>query len=153
KGVSYRGIADTLRQLYGLKVDHTTVMDWVSRYMGRMNEYLAQFQPQVGDIWHADEQFIKVSGKQEYIWNVLDNETRFLLDSNESPTRSGADARKTFQLAKATACKKAHTVITDGAFNYTDAVRKEFADRHNKNPHYRYVSIRHHDATNNPIER
>ena len=153
KGVSYRGIADTIRQLFGLEVTHVTIMNWVSCYMGRINDYVNTMKPQVGEVWHADEQLIKAKGKQEYVWNVLDGDTLFLLASNESPTRNYNDARETFQQAKAVAGKKAQLVVTDGAFNYQKAVRKEFATYANPKPHYRYVSIRAKDASNNKIER
>ena len=153
KGVSYRGIADSLKQLYGLKVTHPTVMAWVQTYMAKINTYAQQQHPVVGETWHADEQFIKVQGKQEYVWNVLDGDTRFLLAANHSPTRRYEDARTTFQIAKETAQKKAQTVVTDGSFNYTHAVHKEFATYANPQPHKRYVSIRAHDSSNNNIER
>jgi len=154
KGVSYRGIADSIKQFFGLKVTHVTVMNWVNDYMQKINEYVNQMKPeQISDVWHADEQFIKVKGKQEYVWNVLDSESRFLLASNEKPTRTTADARETFQKAKAIAGKKAQTVITDGSFSYEQAVRKEFATYKNPRPHYRYVSMRAKDVSNNRIER
>ena len=153
KGVSLRGIADSLKQLYGLEVTHVTVMNWVQKYMVLINAHVAQFKPSVGDVWHADEQFIKARGKQEYVWNVLDGDTRFLLAAHESPTRNYGDARATFQEAKATAGKKARTVVTDGAFSYERAVRKEFATRENPKPHHRYISLREKDASNNKIER
>lgn len=154
KGVSYRGIADSIKQFYGLKVTHPTIMSWVNTFMGKINAYVDTMQPQVGDTWHADEQFIKAKGKEEYIWNVLDRDTRFLLASNESPTRRYTDARQTFQEAKSIAGKKATTVITDGAFSYDKAVRKEFATYSNPKPHRRYISLadRSH-PNNNPIER
>jgi transposase-like protein len=153
KGVSFRGIADSIKQFYGLKVTHVTVMNWINTYMEKINNYVNTLQPNVSDVWHADEQFIKAKGKQEYVWNVLDSDTRFLLASNEKPTRSYNDARETFQQAKAIAGKKAETVITDGAFSYEKAVRKEFATYKNPNPHYRYVSIRAKDSSNNKVER
>ncbi len=85
---------------------------------------------------------------------MLDRDTKFLLASNESPTRRYTDARQTFQEAKGIAGKKATTVITDGAFSYDKAVRKEFATYSNPKPHRRYVSLadRTH-PNNNPIER
>jgi len=153
KGVSYRGIADSIKQLYGLEVTHVTIMNWVNIYMGKINNYVNSLQPQVGDLWHADEQFIKVKGKEAYVWNVLDNKTRFLLASNQSATRKYEDARETFQQAKETAGKKALAVVTDGAFSYDKAVRKEFASYNNPEPHIRYVSLRQKTGNNNPIER
>lgn len=153
KGVSYRGIADSLKQFYGLKLTHVTIINWVNNYMEKINAYVNSLKPAVGDTWHADEQFIKVKGNQQYIWNVLDSDTRFLLASNESPTRTTVDARQTFKMAKEQAGKKALTVITDGSFSYDKAVRKEFSTYKNPNPHYRYVSIRAKDTSNNKIER
>lgn len=153
KGVSYRGIADSMNQLFGLRVTHVTVMNWVNGHMARINNYVNGLKPNVSDLWNADEQFIKVKGKEAYVWNVLDNETRFLLAANQSPTRTTEDARKTFQIAKETAGKKALTVVTDGSFNYQKAVRKEFMTYDNPNPHYRYVSLKQHDSNNNVIER
>ena len=107
----------------------------------------------VGNRWHEDEQFIKVKGKQEYIWNVLDSDTRFLLASNESPTRTTQDARQTFQQAKAVAKEPAKTIVTDGAFTYEKAVNKEFMTYANPKPHEKYVSLKQHTGNNNRIER
>ena len=152
KGVSYRGIADSMKQLFGLKVTHVTIINWVNDYMAKINKHVEGLKPNVSDLWNANEQFIKVKGKEAYVWNVLDNETRFLLASNQSPTRTYEDARETFQIAKATAQKKAKTIVTDGAFSYQKAVRKEFATYKNPNPHYRYVSLNQHDSNNNVIE-
>ena len=153
RGVSYRGIREHLKQFLGLKVNHGTIMRWVNDYMAKINSHVANFKPQVSDLWNADEQFIKVKGKEAYVWNVLDNETRFLLASNQSPTRSTIDARETFRQAKEVAGKKAGTIVTDGSFSYEEAVRKEFATYKNRNPHYRYVSLRERDSNNNVIER
>ena len=153
KGVSYRGIADSMKQLFGLKVTHVTIINWVNDYMAKINNHVANLKPNVSDLWNADEQFIKVKGKEVYVWNVLDNETRFLLASNQSPTRNYEDARETFQIAKATAQKTAKTIFTDGAFSYEKAVRKEFATYQNPKPHKRYVSLRQKSGNNNKIER
>ena len=153
KGVSYRGIADSLKQVYGLQVSHITVMNWINTFMKQINQYVKRFQPEVGDYWHADEQFIKVKGKIQYIWNVLDADTRFLLASNASPRRTTKVARETFKLAKNIAGKKAQTVVTDGAFSYEKAVRKEFATYKNPKPHKRYVSLKNKECSNNKLER
>jgi transposase-like protein len=121
--------------------------------MKKINEYVNNLKPSVGDTWKADEQFIKAKGKTEYVWNVLDEKTKFLLASNETPTRNSQDARQTFQQAKNIAGKKATIVVTDGSFNYEQSVRKEFMTYANPKPHKRYVSIRKKDCSNNDIER
>lgn len=73
--------------------------------------------------------------------------------SNQSPTRTYEDARNTFKNAKSVAGKKAGTIVTDVAFSYEKAIRREFTTYANPNQHYRYVSLNQHDSNNNVIER
>lgn len=153
KGVSYRGIKDSIQQFYGLRITHITVMRWIRAYMERINSYVEELHPTVGDTWHADEQLVKIKGNLQYVWNCMDGETRFLLANSVTPSRTTENARSLFQQAKQQAGTTAKTVITDGAFAYGKAVRKEFATYANPKPHYRYVSIRAHDSNNNKIER
>ena len=40
KGVSYRGIKDSLEQLLDIKVTHVTVMRWANAYMEKINKYV-----------------------------------------------------------------------------------------------------------------
>jgi len=58
-------------------------------------------------------------------------------DIFKSLTRKYKDTRETFQIAKKIAQKKAKTVVTDGAFSYNKAVRKEFMTYKNPKPHKR----------------
>lgn len=153
KGSSYRQIANSLKQFQNLKVSQMSVMRWVKKYTEVIDNYVKQYTPSVSDVWHTDEQFIKVKGKVNYVWNCMDNKTRFLLASNVTEKRTTENARTLFKQAKQQASKKAQTIITDGAFAYSQAVRKEFMTYKNKNPHYRYVSLRQHDSNNNIIER
>ena len=153
KGESYRSIANTLKQFNNIKVSQSTVMNWVKKYIIVMDNYLKQFNPSVSDTWHTDEQFIKVKGVQKYIWNCMDNQTKFLLASDVSHKRTTKDAQNLFKQAKNTANKKAQTIITDGSFSYSKSVKKEFKTYKNPKPHYRYISFRQKDSNNNIIER
>ncbi len=137
KGVSYRSIADNLKQIYGIEVSYITVMNWVNTYFSRIAQFAKSMKPQARDCWLADKQFIK--GNRQCVLNVLDNKTRFLLASNASKTKTCDYARRTFKRAKKTAGKKAKTVIADSSFNYSKAVKNEFANYQNPKPHKRYV--------------
>ena len=44
------------KEFAGLEIIHITVMNWVTAYMDRINEYVKQFHLQVSNTWHADEQ-------------------------------------------------------------------------------------------------
>ncbi len=42
-----------------------------------MDDYLTTITPQVGEKWHADEVWLKVSGDRKYLFAMMDSETRF----------------------------------------------------------------------------
>lgn len=153
RGVSYRGIKDHLKQFFGLKINHVTIMRWIQTYMEKINQYTRQFHPQTGNNWHADEQLVNVKGKHKYVWNCMDGDTRFLLSNKVTQTRTTKDARELFQEAKQTAGMKAIKVTTDGAFAYQKAVEKEFRTYSNPKPHDRYVTLKQKSGNNNVIER
>ncbi len=153
KGESYRSISNTLKQFNNINISQVGVMTWIKKYIIVMDNYLKQFNPVVSDTWHTDEQFIKVKGNQKYIWNCMDNQTKFLLASDVSHKRTTKDAQNLFKNAKITANKKAQTIITDGSFSYSKSVKKEFKTYKNPKPHYHYVSFKQKDSNNNIIER
>ena len=153
KGESYRSITNTLKQFHNTQVSQVSVMHWIKKYIAIMDDYLKEFKPEASRTWHADEQFIKVRNVQKYVWNCMDNETRFLLASHVSDKRDNRSATKMFKEAKRTADRKDVTIITDGAFSYNKTVKKEFWSYKNTKPHYRYVSLREKSDNNNIIER
>jgi transposase-like protein len=51
KGVSYRKITDHLGQFYGLKVNQTTPMRWVKKYLKLLGQYSEKYKAEVGNIW------------------------------------------------------------------------------------------------------
>ncbi len=81
KGVSLRKIADHLKQFYGLDIDHSMFYRWISKYTEVISEYIAALEPDVGDIWHTDEMNVKIGGEWQWLWNVMDERTRFHLVS------------------------------------------------------------------------
>jgi len=159
KGVSLRKIADHLKQFYELKVKHTTVLRWIERYIEIMDAYVSQFQPRLGTVWHADEMMINIDGDWFYLWNIMDEFTRFHLASIISKERKIKDARKAFQVAK----KRSHgdkpkCIVTDGLKSYHKAINKEFHTVKKETVHIENVGIQgtktiHGEFDNNLIER
>lgn len=127
KGVSVRQIADHLKQFYDLKVHFTTIFKWIKKYIQIMDKYVSQFQPKLGIVWHADEMMIAINGEWHYLWNIMDEFTRFHLASVISKERKIMDARKAFQKAKKTSHDdRPQSIITDGLGSYHKAINKEF---------------------------
>ena len=71
--LSLRDIEDLLAQR-GVEVSYETIRQWCER-LGR--EYAARAQrkqPRRGDIWRLDEVFIRMRGRQYYLWRAVDQD-------------------------------------------------------------------------------
>ena len=152
KGVSLRKIEDHLSQFYGLKVDHSTIHRWIGKYCDIIETYVSTLEPDLGNIWHTDEMKIKVKGDWHWLWNVMDEKTRFQLVSVITKTREVNDARKAFGMSKeVTNGKKPALMVTDGLKSYRKAFNSEFYDHHQSCKHVADVGLQ--ESLNNVLER
>ena len=120
KGLSQRKIADHLKQFDNVSVDQTTILRWVKKYLKLLSKYSEKYKADVGNIWHSDETtvFIKKEGEKKYyqwIWNVMDAKTRYLLACQVTETRYIKDARKPLRQAKEAALNVPDAIVTDGS--------------------------------------
>jgi transposase-like protein len=153
KGVSLRKISHHLKDFYDLNISYKSVYNWIEKYVGIMNQYVNQIQPEIGEVWHTDEMMIKVDGSWEYLWNVMDEKTRFQLASVVSTERKVHDARMVFQRAKNNCGgRKPKFIVTDGLQSYKHAVNKEFPTNTGETEHLWNVGLQHH-PNNNHVER
>ncbi len=151
KGVSLRKIADHLKQCYSLNIDHSTVYRWISKYTEIIEAYVATLEPELGDIWHTDEMKIKIGGEWHWLWNVMDERTRFHLVSVVTKTREIQDAKRAFRQSKKVGNKKPRIMVTDGLASYKKAFNAEFYDHHQSCKHVADVALR--ESLNNVLER
>lgn len=149
KGVSTRKISDHLRQFHKVEVDHSTVYRWVIKYTERIHEYTTNLQPQTGRIWNSDEMMINVGGKKKWQWNIMDKDSRFMLNSHITDKRFVKDADTHLKKARKQAGKAPDFLFTDGLQSYIKANKKQM---YNTN-HIRCPSIRSHRENNNVVER
>jgi transposase-like protein len=159
KGLSDRKIVDHLKQFYNITVVHSTVIRWIHKYLTLLGKYAEKYQAEVGNIWHSDETtvFIKKEGQKkcyEWLWNIMDAETRYLLACQITETRFVNDARKPLQKAKETANRRPDAIVTDGLQAYRMAIKAEFYDVSApiQNPHIRLKDFETH-PNNNILER
>ena len=159
KGVSYRKICDHLKQFYNLEVSQTTPLRWIQKYLKILSVYADQYKADVGNIWHSDEMtvFIKKEGEKRYhewIWNLMDADTRFLLACRVTKTRFVDDAKKPLKDAKERAGKRPDAIVTDGLQAYRTAIPNEFYDKTAgiQNPHIRLYNFET-KPNNNIVER
>jgi transposase-like protein len=153
RGLSLRKISSHLKEFYDLNISYMSILRWIEKYIGLMNEYVNTIQPDIGNVWHTDEMMVKVDGSWEYLWNVMDEQTRFQLASVVSTERRVRDARMVFQKAKQNCGgRKPKYMVTDGLGAYKRAVNKEFSTNNGETEHLWNVGLQHH-PNNNHIER
>jgi transposase-like protein len=151
KDVSLRKIADHLKQCYSIDIDHSTVYRWIDKYTEIIQAYVATLEPELGEIWHTDEMKIKISGEWRWLWNVMDERTRFHMVSVITKTREVQDAKKAFRKSKEVGGKKPKLMVTDGLKSYKRAFNSEFYDHHQSCKHIADVALQ--ESLNNVLER
>lgn len=159
KGVSLRKVCDHLKQFYEIKVTHVAVLKWIRRFVDIVQPYVDSIQPQhLSGIYQVDEMMVNVrrekmdKGHYQWLWNLMDDTTRFWVSSMISQRREIADARAIFQDQKEkTGIPKA--IIHDGLPSYNEAFQKEYYTK--KNPrvkNIRSISVRN-EGLNPRVER
>lgn len=123
--------------------------------MAKITEYTNNFKPELSGRWQVDEQEVKAGKKWLYNWNVLDEETRFLLATQTTKGRRIKEARNVLRKAKEFQ-EKPTQIKTDGYNSYIKAVKREFPTHkvHTKGKvkHIRNVGVNKKE-NNNLIER
>lgn len=164
KGLSYRKVRHHLKQFYGVEVEPSTLLRWVRKFSRVLATYADQHKAEVGQFWHSDEMALNVRSiggnkRFEWLWNLMDGKTRFLLACRVTGTRYAKDARKPIRDALDRADKRPKALITDGLQAYIEASRKELFENDGipRNPHVRVPPMskdpnRVH-PTNNILER
>ena len=116
--------------------------------------YLNGIVPRVGNWFRADEVWIKVNGKQNYLFASMDDETRFWIAQQVLDRKEGADATELLQEAKRITKRTPHTFTTDGLGSYHVAYKKVFwqMDRQKRTLHIRHIHLQR-DMNNNKMER
>lgn len=159
KGISYRKICDHLKQFYEVDVAPSTPMRWVQKYLKILGQYSEKYKAEVGNVWHSDEMtvFIKKRGEKgyyEWIWNIMDAKTRYLLACKITESRSISETRQPLREAKSRTDVRPDAIVTDGLGTYPVAIKKEFFDRDAfvQNPHVRLKDFET-KPNNNIVER
>jgi putative transposase len=160
KGISLRKVCDHIKQFHGIEVSHVAIIKWIRKFVRLVKPYVDSIEaPHLSGVYHVDEMMVHVRkeengvGHYAWLWNLMDNTTRFWICAKISQKREIADARAVFQEAKKIAPKQPGAIIHDGLPAYNEAFQKEFFTR--KNPrtmNIRSVSVRH-EGLNSKVER
>ena len=56
----------------GISVNHTTILQWVQRYLPEFEKRWRRYARSVGGSWRMDETYIKVHGQWVYLYRAVD---------------------------------------------------------------------------------
>ncbi len=159
KGMSLRKVADHVKQFYNVSISNVSVLRWVQRFAEVVSPFVNSLNPpHLGGVYQVDEMVIHVrreemaKGHYQWLWNFMDDSTRFWVSSMVSQRREVSDARAVFADAKLKT-GKTHAVIHDGLPSYNEAFQKEYFTLKNpRTKNIRSISVRN-EGLNSKIER
>ena len=150
KGMNVKDIVDCFGQKE-IEVSYRAIYGWIEKYSTMVSTYLNGIVPKVGDWFKADEVWIKVNGKQNYLFASMDDDTRYWLASDIAETKFQHNAYNLLQLIKLQAGKNPRNFITDGLPDYQKSSKKVFGKKTNHVKHIHLTGKR--DRDNNKMER
>jgi len=149
-GMSLRSIRQHIRQFTPEGVSHMSVWRWLIKYSKRIRNFTYTLQPTLSGIYHADEIFVSCRGQQNYFWDMVDRDTRYLVSSYYSDKRDSKSAKMLFLKAK----HRPLTLFTDGLQGYRKAYRKVWGTKTRKQDKQTYIRLKADiDKRNNIVER
>ena len=137
RGMSYRDIADTLEE-EGIRISHVTVYNWVCKYSAMLFDYLREIVPRVGDWCRADEVWVKIAGKQNYLFASMDDDTRFWEAFDLAETKFQHSADKLLEMTMQQIGKTPKVFKTDGLPAYARSSKRVFGK---KTLHVRHIHL------------
>jgi putative transposase len=90
--LSFRDIED-LRAQRGVEVSYETIRQWCEKFGRAYASKSRRKQIRLGDIWHLDEVFIRIRGRQYYLWRAVDQDGD-VIDILVQPRRDRHAARR-----------------------------------------------------------
>jgi putative transposase len=153
-GLSLRKAQRNLEQIFREKVSQVTILNWLKKYGKLVKEYVATLTPQLSGLWHEDETMLSCEGRNVWFWEMIDEDTRFLVASHLSGTRTLEDTIAVFKRGFEQSKVRPRVVFVDGSFVYETAFNRVFYTmRKDTRPELvQRVGIRARE-TNNLVER
>jgi transposase-like protein len=126
EGLSVRKIQTQIKKLFGVDVSQMAVWKWIMKYSKLVSQYVETLSPQLLGIYHVDETAIKCKGVQKWFWEIIDEQTKFLVAGHLSGSRTTEDAIALFEKSVKVAKRKPVSIYCDGLPAYVDGYNKVF---------------------------
>ena len=71
--MSFRDVEDLLAER-GILVSYEAIRRWCRKFGPDYSKRLKKKQGRLGDTWYLDEVFVKINGRQQYLWRAVDQD-------------------------------------------------------------------------------
>jgi len=120
--LSHRDIEDLLAER-GIIVSYETIRLWVIKFGAKFARRLKRRHCGYGDTFYIDEVFVKIKGKQHYLWRAVDQDGE-VIDVYLQAKRDGAAAKRFFRRLTKNHQGEPRKVVTDKPRSYPVAHRE-----------------------------
>jgi len=129
--LSSRKMRNQLKRHFNHKISHVSILDWVRKYILKVERYVNKYLPKLSGRIYADETEIPRSQRKDknhdIFWCSVDWETRFINATLYSPKQQNMeDAICFMETVKKSSNKLPKYIQTDAAGFYPRAFRKVF---------------------------
>jgi putative transposase len=120
-GLSFRDVEDLLAQR-GITVTYEAIRQWCRKFGLDYARRLRHRQGRQGDTWHLDELFVRIQGRQQFLWRAVD-EDGDVLDILVRSRRNRQAAKRFFRKLLNRQGREPRRLITDKLRSYSAAHR------------------------------
>jgi len=126
KGLSLRKICDHLKQQYGVKVTHPTILSWIRKYVKTVKSYTDKLKINPSN-FNADETGMPFRKHTYWVWDIIDRKSRFLVALRLTRFRT-TSRNNIFKESLKFVKGQPKIVFTDGYMGYKKMVKKNYPD-------------------------
>ena len=124
--LSHRDIEDLLAER-GITVSYETIRLWCIKFGAKYARRLKRKHRGYGDTFYIDEVFVKISGKQHYLWRAVDQDGE-VVDVYLQGKRDGVAAKRFFKRLLRSHGSEPRRIVTDKLRSYGVAHRELMPD-------------------------
>ena len=124
--LSHRDIEDLLAER-GITVSYESIRLWCIKFGPKYSKRLKRKHRGFGDTFYVDEVFVKIRGKQHYLWRAVDQDGE-VVDVFLQARRDGASAKRFFKRLLRSHGGEPRRIVTDKLRSYGVAHRELIPD-------------------------
>lgn len=126
-GSSIEAVRRHLLQQHKHAPSTATIYEWIQKYTEYAKQATQDRKPtEIGDSWTADETVVSIDGQNMWLYDIIDNKTRFVLATRLTPVRTTGEARALVESAAKMAGKIPKVILTDHNRSYLDGIELAF---------------------------